>query len=99
MDPAFYECVGLDPESALAVQVKSLTGWMSGYEGCADQGLYVDGPGATSLKFTALPFLPPNDRLYPLVDSDPPPVQIWISNAKPLRSLKQLGSPDCGGGS
>jgi len=68
MDPAFYECVGLNPESALAVQVKSLTGWMSGYEGCADQGLYVDGPGATSLRFTALSFLPPNDRIYPIVD-------------------------------
>jgi microcystin degradation protein MlrC len=97
MDPAFYECVGLNPESALAVQVKSLTGWMSGYEGCADQGLYVDGPGATSLRFTALPFLPPNDRIYPIVDPDPLPLQVWTSEAKPLRSLKQPGSPNGGG--
>jgi microcystin degradation protein MlrC len=99
MDPAFYECVGLDPESALAVQVKSLTGWMSGYEGCANQGLYVDGPGATSLNFTALPFLPPNDRIYPLVDPDPPPLQIWTSDAKLLRSVGQIESLDCGVGS
>jgi len=98
-DPAFYECVGLDPESALAVQVKSLTGWMSGYEDSVAQGLYVDGPGATSLKFAALPFRPPNDRIYPMVDSASPPLQVWTSNAKPLRSFKPLGGPDRGGGS
>lgn len=94
-DPAFYECVGLDPESALAVQVKSLTGWMAGYEGSRDQGLYVDGSGATSLNFKALPFLPPNDRIFPIVDHDSPPLQIWTSDAKLLRS-SPLGSLDYG---
>lgn len=96
MDPAFYECVGLDPESALAVQVKSLIGWMAGYEGSRDQGLYVDGPGTTSLNFKALDFRPPNDRIYPVVDSDSPPLQIWTTNAKPLRPPHHLGDRDHG---
>ena len=76
-DPAFYECVGLQPDAALAVQVKSLIGWMAGYPASVQQGLYVDGPGATSLNFATLPFRPPNDRLFPMIDSAAPPLQIW----------------------
>jgi microcystin degradation protein MlrC len=81
IDPAFYECVGLAPDAALAVQVKSLSGWRAGYPESADQGLYVDGPGATSLDFAGLPFRPPNDRLYPLVDEPLPPLELWTAGA------------------
>ncbi len=76
-DPAFYECVGLDPDAALAVQAKSLSGWMSGYVDSTDQGLYVDGPGATSLDFAALSFRPPNDNLFPIVEPMEIPLRLW----------------------
>ncbi len=64
--PDFYACVELQPATALAVQVKSLTGWMAGYEAPPSQGLLVDGPGTTSLNFAQLPFGPENRKLFPI---------------------------------
>ncbi|MDB6128529.1 MAG: hypothetical protein JWM35_2425 [Verrucomicrobia bacterium] len=79
-DPAMYECVGLDPEKALAVQVKSLMGWRAGYGASAEQGLAFDGPGAASLDFARLPFTGARRELFPLHPSPPNPIVTWQSN-------------------
>lgn len=77
IDPAFYECVGLEPNRALAVQVKSLTGWMAGYGGDRSRGLFVDGTGATSLHFASLPFRDANRHIYPIQQEVDHPVELW----------------------
>lgn len=79
-DPAFYECVGLAPDRALAVQVKSLMGWRAGYGATAEQGLAFDGPGTTSLNFPALGFTGERRELFPLQASPSHPVTLWPSN-------------------
>ena len=77
-DPAFYEAVGLEPERALAVQVKSLMGWRAGYNATPDRGLVFDGPGCTSLNFSRLPFSTNNRALFPLSEQ-PQPITLWQS--------------------
>lgn len=57
-DPALFECVGLLPDTALAVLVKAFTGWRAGYQAAGERGLVFDGPGCTSLVFSGLPFQP-----------------------------------------
>lgn len=79
-DPAFYECVGLHPDQALAVQVKSLMGWRAGYQAAASQGLAFDGPGHASLNFARLPFTGLRRELYPLTESPPRPITRWQSS-------------------
>jgi microcystin degradation protein MlrC len=78
-DPAFYECLGLNPAAALAVQVKSHMGWQAGYEVGPERGLRFDGPGCTTLNFARLPFTGPRRELFPLKDSPPNPVKLWQS--------------------
>lgn len=78
-DPAFYECLGLDPAAALAVQVKSLMGWQAGYEVGPERGLAFDGPGCTSLNFAQLPYSGPRRDLFPLNPSPSTPVELWQS--------------------
>jgi len=78
-DPAFYECLGLNPIAALAVQVKSHMGWQAGYEVGPKRGLRFDGPGCTTLNFARLPFTGPRRELFPLKDSPPNPVKLWQS--------------------
>jgi microcystin degradation protein MlrC len=79
-DPAFYEAVGLEPERALGVQVKSLMGWRAGYNATPDHGLVFDGPGCTSLNFSRLPFSPKNRALFPLCEEPQQPVTLWQSS-------------------
>jgi microcystin degradation protein MlrC len=79
-DPAFYECLGLDPEQALAVQVKSMMGWRAGYDAEASRGLTFDGPGCTSLDFARLPFTGPRRDLFPIRQEPPQPLSLWQSN-------------------
>jgi len=79
-DPAFYECVGLHPDTALAVHVKSLMGWRAGYDAPEAQGLIFDGPGCTALNFTRLAYTGKRRELYPISDSSPSPVSLWQSN-------------------
>lgn len=78
-DPAFFEAVGLDPTTALAVHVKSLLGWQPGYDATLEQGLYFDGPGYTSLDFARLSFTGDRRELYPISESPPHPVSLWQS--------------------
>ena len=79
-DPAMYECVNLNPEKALAVQVKSLMGWRAGYAASAEQGLAFDGPGAASLNFARLPFTGARRELFPLNPAPSNPIVSWQSN-------------------
>ncbi len=78
-DPAFYECLGLQPTKALAVQVKSLMGWQASYDMGSERGLRFDGPGCTSLNFVRLPFTGTRRELFPLNVSPPNPFSIWQS--------------------
>ena len=76
-DPAFYECVGLRPNDALAVQVKSMTGWMAGFEMDWDRGLPFDGPGACSLNFARMPFRGTAKELFPINPEPKNPIETW----------------------
>lgn len=78
-DPAFYECLGLSPSDALAVLVKSPTGWQAGYQVDAERGLKFDGPGCTSLNFARLPFTGPRHDLFPINPQPPTPIKLWQS--------------------
>ena len=78
-DPAFYECLGLQPATALAVQVKSLMGWQSGYGATPERGLRFDGPGLTSLNFARLPFTGARRELHPLNPEPTSPITLWQS--------------------
>lgn len=78
-DPAFYECLGLDPERALAVQVKSMMGWRAGYGAEASRGLVFDGAGITSLDFQRLPFTGPRRDLFPIRKEPSQPLALWQS--------------------
>jgi len=79
-DPAFYTCVGLDPDTALAVHVKSLMGWKAGYEADSDRALIFDGPGATSLNFARLPYTGERRNLFPIDPLATPNPTPWQSN-------------------
>lgn len=79
-DPALYECVGLAPDTALAIQVKSLMGWRAGYSAEAGRGLVFDGPGCTSLNFSRLPFSAPQRDIFPLSANPQAPVTLWQSS-------------------
>ncbi|MBL4575322.1 MAG: MlrC C-terminal domain-containing protein [Opitutaceae bacterium] len=76
-DPAFFENQNLDPNQALAIQVKSFKGWQAGYGETADRGLYFDGPGATSLQFTHLPYTGVNRNLFPITEKPTKPIELW----------------------
>ena len=78
-DPAFYECLGLAPDDALAVQVKSHMGWQAGYEVGPERGLRFDGPGCTTLNFVRLPYTGARRKLFPFNDSHANPVKLWQS--------------------
>ena len=80
-DPAFYECAGLQPDAALAVMAKSMTGWMAAFCAGWERGMLFDGPGVCTLDFASLPFTGSGRRLWP-VDPDPAsPVAIWEPDA------------------
>lgn len=80
-DPALFECVGLSPDTALAVQVKSFTGWRAGFQAAGERGLVFDGPGCSSLVFSGLPFhAERRANLFPLNENPPTPVTLWQSN-------------------
>ena len=79
-DPAFYECVGLNPDTALAVHVKSLMGWRAGYAATDAQGLIFDGPGSTALNFARLPYTGKRRELFPINASPAKPVSLWQSD-------------------
>ena len=80
-DPAFYECAGLQPDAALAVMAKSMTGWMAAFGARWERGLLFDGPGVCTLDFASIPFTGSGRGLWP-VDPDPAnPVAIWDPDA------------------
>ena len=76
-DPAFYECVGLRPDDALAVLGKSMTGWMAAFDADWNRGMLFDGPGVCTLDFATIPFAGSGQNLWP-VDPEPKhPIAIW----------------------
>ena len=80
-DPAFYECAGLQPDAALAVMAKSMTGWMAAFGAGWERGLLFDGPGICTLDFASIPFTGSGRGLWP-VDPDPAsPIAIWEPDA------------------
>jgi len=76
-DPAFYECVGLEPEKALAVLAKSMAGWMAGYQCLPDRGLLFGKEGVTSLNFANLPFTRCVQGVFPLHPEPEHPIELW----------------------
>lgn len=79
-DPAFYECVGLLPDEALAVHTKSLAGWKAGYGASRDRGLIFDGLGCTTLNFDQLPYHNCQREIFPMSRNPNFPITLWQSN-------------------
>jgi microcystin degradation protein MlrC len=76
-DPAFYESVGLEPNTALAVHVKSPMGWRAGYSASEEQGLIFDGPGVASLNFLRVPFTGVGRNLFPVANPPAAAITVW----------------------
>jgi microcystin degradation protein MlrC len=77
-DPAFYECVGLDPESAQAVLAKSPMGWRAGFGAEGDRGLVFDGSGQTPLEFSKLNYDKAGRTIFPLTERPQRPVELIL---------------------
>ena len=69
-DPALYRSVGLEPRDAHIVVVKSPTNFRWTYRDIARRWLYVDAPGASTPRLTALTYRRAPRPLYPLDDWD-----------------------------
>lgn len=65
-DPALYHSVGCDPRDAHIVVVKSPTNFRWTYRDIAHQAIYVDAPGASTPRLTALTYRYAPRPLYPL---------------------------------
>jgi microcystin degradation protein MlrC len=65
-DPALYRSVGFDPRDAHIVVVKSPTNFRWTYRAIARQAIYVDAPGASTPRLTALTYRHAPRPLYPL---------------------------------
>ena len=65
-DPSIYRSVGLEPEDAKIVVVKSPEGFRAAYESFAKEILLVDTPGIASSNIRSLPFKTAPRPLYPL---------------------------------
>jgi len=65
-EPEQYRCVGLDPQRAKAVFVKSITGFKANYESFAKKIIYADTTGATTHKLKSLSYVRAPRPLYPL---------------------------------
>lgn len=80
-DPAFYECVGLKPDDALAVMGKSMTGWMAAFDAGWDRGMLFDGPGICTLDFANIPFTKGGRKLWPVDPSPENAIEVWQSES------------------
>ncbi len=80
-DPAFYECVGLVPDDALAVLTKSIRGWMPAFDAEWERGLLFDGPGVCSMNFAGIPFTGSARGVFPVSSHPEPAIEIWTSEA------------------
>jgi microcystin degradation protein MlrC len=66
IDPEHYRCVGLVPERAKFLAVKSQGSFKAAYEGLAKQVLYMDTPGISGSNLRRLPFERiDRENLYP----------------------------------
>ncbi len=67
-DPALYRCVGLQPEDAKIVVVKSPTMFKAAYRDIAKKIIMVDAPGLSTARIETLPFKRIPRPMYPLDD-------------------------------
>jgi microcystin degradation protein MlrC len=75
-DPALYRAVGLEPQAAQIVVVKSPNLFRASYEPIASRIILVDGPGSSTSNYRRLPFIRIPRPTYPLdamADDDYPP--------------------------
>jgi microcystin degradation protein MlrC len=66
IDPAMYRAVGLEPERARIVVVKSHGQFRAGYDGLARDIILLDSPGMSSDHLEALPFRRMSRPMFPL---------------------------------
>lgn len=66
VDPALYRAVGLDPDTAGIVVVKSHIQFRAGYEGIARAIILLDSPGMSSDHLESLPFQRIPRPMFPL---------------------------------
>ncbi len=65
-EPEQYKCVGLDPQRAKAVFVKSITGFKANYEPFAKKIIHADTTGTTTHRLKSLSYVRAPRPLYPL---------------------------------
>ena len=66
LDPEHYRCVGLHPERAKFVVVKSASAFRASYDSLSRHVYFLDTPGTSSSNIRQLPFTRPDiRRLYP----------------------------------
>lgn len=65
-EPEQYRCVGLDPQRAKAVFVKSITGFKANYESFAKKIIHADTTGVTTHRLRSLSYVRAPRPIYPL---------------------------------
>jgi len=84
-DPALYRTAGLEPTEAQVVVVKSPNNFRHAYQDIARDWIYVDAPGASTPRLSALVFTQAPRPLYPLDDVP------WHPVSHAERSTKEHG--------
>lgn len=69
-DPGMYEAVGLPPQRAAVVLVRSATQFRDSYRGIAVDTLLLDAPGPSTARLERLPWQKVPRPIYPLDDID-----------------------------
>lgn len=67
-DPQAFRHVGLDPEQARVIVVRSATLYRAGFAGLYDMAMVLDLPGASTPSFRRLPFSQAPRPMFPLDD-------------------------------
>lgn len=82
-DPSLYRAVGLEPQAAQIVVVKSPNLFRASYEPIASRIILVDGPGTSTSNYRRLPFTRIPRPMYPLdpvTDDDYPPARVYAAH-------------------
>jgi len=74
-DQEAYRHIGLDPERAWAIQVKSAGGYRALWSSVTDRAITVDSRGASDGRLSRLPFEHAPEGLWPLSEQSPPQKQ------------------------
>lgn len=79
-DPGMYESVGLLPEQAAVVLVRSAAQFRDSYRNIAAEMVIVDSPGPSTAQLRRLPWKRVTRPLHPLDAVDEVDVRTWIGN-------------------